>query len=542
MAVQSTRLPLPAVKKYVVIFLVAGYLAINLFRIGQDYFIQQLNNLVVLPLAMGLSLLALFLWQRVAVGKRAKWLWLGLTVGWMLWTVAEWWWAIAALIQEEVPYPSPADIFWLVGYIFLFWGLGIRIRLMPKIAYPEQKLILWLVSIFFSVAALIFVFIPIWQSNEPGAFVENTLNILYPLMDLVLLILSVRLFFAYRQGVYGGGWLWFLVGFVFLSVADLLFAYASTVDLYYPEQQLNFLSTLGVDVPYNLAYLFWIIGALKLGMFQQSARNVGVSDVIDEIESATFNFVPNTHILVFTRQDDAVVEVSHNYPCVFQEESVRGRYVGHVLGIADNEMEKLLEDIKRFKVVAERPYFAMTRFGKQQVGISGMADTNPAGEYFGAMILVRLYCSDYSFDTRLSTYQREMIRSVLKKTGTERKRDDEAKTLLARYYSILLRAIYQRVLIEGGSILADALLSDLQVTIRQKSWAMVLNSDFVLNVQGMSYAEAVQALRELYDFSVLYGARAVNEASIQALLETVNDKFDPTVLENITYAQQFSAT
>src|SRR5574342_539914 len=92
-----------------VALLVLLYIVINIFRIGGDQFISYLNDNLILPLTLGVAVLAIMIWRRVIVQSKNRLLWYGLAIGWAIWTIAELWWAIASDIGTEVPYPSWAD-------------------------------------------------------------------------------------------------------------------------------------------------------------------------------------------------------------------------------------------------------------------------------------------------------------------------------------------------------------------------------------------------------------------------------------------------
>src|SRR5688572_20576685 len=111
-------------KKLFVSFFVVIYIAINFFRIGGDSFVINLNYLIVLPLVLGVTILAFRVWGQTKAGNSSRPLWLGLAIGWGMWAIAELWWAIAAAIGHEVPYPSWADFFWLLGYIPIYFAFS----------------------------------------------------------------------------------------------------------------------------------------------------------------------------------------------------------------------------------------------------------------------------------------------------------------------------------------------------------------------------------------------------------------------------------
>src|SRR5258708_31850743 len=104
-------------KQIVVPFLVVIYIAINIFRTGGDEFVLNLNNNIVHPLAIGVTLFALVLSRQIGGSSRNRLLWRCLFIGWALWTGAKFSLAIASVIGHELPFPSWTCIFWIAGYL-----------------------------------------------------------------------------------------------------------------------------------------------------------------------------------------------------------------------------------------------------------------------------------------------------------------------------------------------------------------------------------------------------------------------------------------
>src|SRR5258706_124832 len=181
-----------------------------------------------------LTLFALVLSRKIGGSSRNRLLWRGLFIGWALWTVAQLYWGIASIIGQEIPYPSWADFFWIAGYLPMYIALWERLRLLPKITSLAQRSVIWIFILLVLIITLWFVLIPIVQNNDPSAIFESVLNILYPLMDIVLLILVLRIFLIYQPGNYGRVWSWLSAGFILMTLSDLTFSYATTAGLYYP--------------------------------------------------------------------------------------------------------------------------------------------------------------------------------------------------------------------------------------------------------------------------------------------------------------------
>ncbi|HTX90004.1 MAG TPA: hypothetical protein VMC09_02210 [Anaerolineales bacterium] len=520
-------------KKAGVVFLIAIYLLILVFRIGGNNFVVSVNDNLAIPLALGVTLLALLMWRQPVVGDQNRLLWLGLTVGWLFWTIAEFWWGFASLLGQNVPYPSWADFFWLVGYIPMFVALLTRVRRLPQRISSMQTAGI-LASILVSLGATIFfVLIPIIRENDPAAVLESILNILYPVVDLVLLILVFQILFVYQQGMYGRAWGWLSAGFLLHSLSNLLFSFTTTANLYNPGGQVNLLFNILVDVPYNLGYLFWLIGLFIVRDVQLIHRAYPVTD-----DAGTLNLIPNTHILVFTKADDTVVNVSRNFTVVFPIETVDGKSIKEILGIPPDEAESLLRTLKANKLLKEKDIFVTSRWGQKQAWVSGVIVNDPQEEYSGVILLLRMYHEDYSLDGYLTDYQRGEVNSLLSVTGTRQKVEEDIKQLLLQYYLAFIKRFYNRMLAEGGGIMADAFLTELQSVASQHGWQVAIHPESLLDLTTLTLSRTQTALPTLFDAARQFVARITNDATTEQIVQDVRLQFSEPILKNISHFER----
>lgn len=516
----------------VVVLLVIAYVTVNIFNVGGDEFVITLNNNIANPLAIAVTFLALALWRQIAEVGRNRLLWSGLTVGWALWTVAEIWWGIASIIGQEVPYPSWADFFWLAGYIPMLVALWERIRSLPRNITPSQRIGLQ-VSILLSVGWTIwFVLIPIVQYNDPTAVLESALNILYPLVDIALLVLVLRIFFTYQQGMVGRAWGWLSAGFVLHSLSNLIFSYASTADLYYPDGRFNLLSAIGVDVPYNLSYLFWLLGLWIVRSIQSAHRVSRKTDV-------TLALVPNTHLLIYTKGDDTIIDVSRNYKWVFQLETVVGKTISEVLGISPSDADHLVGESRDSKILAERSMIAATRFGQKEAGVSGVSVTNPQGEYSGGTFLLRLVVEDYSLDDLMPGEQKRMVQMLLSRTGTKEKEEKETRQLLAGYYQAHFQGFYRHIFEVGGATMADSFFTELQSVVGQRGWQVDIRpEDAAVDVSALSLSKTREALPMLFESAKRFVAGISDDATADSIVQDVRSRFNASTRANVAYFEK----
>ena len=130
------------------------------------------------------------------------------------------------------PFPSVADLFFVLSYVFLVPGL-----IASMVAYRKAGLPIgtaaerWGVGLGVGLVCTAVGFAilrPI--ALQPAPPLEKALNLGYPILDFVLLIptsLLLRIGLRFRGGQAGRVWLTLLAGFLVMCVGDVAFAYFS---------------------------------------------------------------------------------------------------------------------------------------------------------------------------------------------------------------------------------------------------------------------------------------------------------------------------
>ncbi|MBN1922970.1 MAG: hypothetical protein JW892_17110 [Anaerolineae bacterium] len=519
----SEKLLVPLWIRVLIALLVAGYIAINIFALGGDAFVIALNNVAANPLALMVVLVTLLLWRNLAVGRLSRQLWFGLLLGWILWTVGEFWWTIAAYVGGEVPYPSGADLFWLLGNVVMGAALWLRLRSLPE---PSRKAraIGWGVATVFISMTVVFVLLPLLRDPDPS-WLTNALNLLYPALDLTLLVLVLQILLTYRQGIYGAAWTWLGAGFALHSVSNLVFSAADTMGLYLPNQRLNLISTLGVDVPYTLGYGAWLVG---LGMLAKllSRHHARQSVPVKLVP------VPDTHVVVFCGADDRVMGVSRNHGRVFAPKMI-GELPATALGLAPEELIPLLQRLKTARTQEPRTFMSKCQLGTTPISISGIVVTSMQGKYQGVTLLVQLVTGDPTLDELLTSEEHLVARSLLKKTGAEVEEEAAIKQLLSGFYMAQLQALRARVLAAGGGIMVDALQAELRAEIAQQGLRVPVSIDSGLDMGALSLEEVRGLFPILLEKARSFVARLSSEEEAEAIIQEVRASLDPIVMQQV---------
>jgi hypothetical protein len=205
------------------------------------------------PVIAGLAVLSSFFALRRYwdyFGSRLSKIWLGFTLGMLLWFLGECGWTVYTMVLNvKIPYPSIADVFWLSGYVPLFFALLFYVELFQ----PAISMRLFLVAsiIVASVSALVFssLMIPVLASASQQNFVTLGISLAYPGLDLFLFleaILGLLVFtFTRLKGRIGAAWHFINAAILINVIADMAFSYTTLDGTYYNGHPLELLYHFG---------------------------------------------------------------------------------------------------------------------------------------------------------------------------------------------------------------------------------------------------------------------------------------------------------
>lgn len=194
------------------------------------------HRLLVLAAALKLVyLLAGAVWafrcrDRLEAGNPARPAWFLLSLGLLATFVGQLSLAPLQLVRNETPFPSVADIYYLLSYPFLIAAFLALLNAYREAGFPqgssaERAAILSGVVV---AGALVVVPILLPVAAGGGPLLERILTVAYPVLDLVLLLplaLLFRVALHLRGSHAGEVWALLLGGFVFLCAGDICFAW-----------------------------------------------------------------------------------------------------------------------------------------------------------------------------------------------------------------------------------------------------------------------------------------------------------------------------
>jgi hypothetical protein len=206
-----------------------------------------------LPIAFsGFLCLRNFLSSKIISGRRV---WLGIGVGVISWGIGNLIFAYTELILRQPPFPSWADVFFVITYVFLSLGMAASIIGRRLNLSQQQWLIVAIVAALGVVGAGFVTFVA-GKSGQPIEFNLGTgLYIIYALGDILLLVVAAILLQAFKGGKYASSWQLLGAGGISMYIADLGF---------------NYLNNIATEAkPYQsgeMVELFWILAFILFGM------------------------------------------------------------------------------------------------------------------------------------------------------------------------------------------------------------------------------------------------------------------------------------
>jgi hypothetical protein len=504
------------------------YVLINIFVIGGDGFVITLNDTIVIPLAITVTILAYTLLNQGKASGNSRLLWGGLFFGWALWAIAEIVWAVYGYLGQEVPYPSVADFFWLIGYIPLGFGLYSRLREMPVKLNTGQKLALWGSSLATIAITITFVILPTLEGYDVTDKLGSIISIIYPLADLFLLIIALRLLFVYRSGDYGFGWNILISGFILMTIADLVYAYAAPLGLYYPDQKVNLISSLGNSVPYNLSYLVWIFGMYAVRLTLKAQRPFEINNVQPKL-------VPNVHILVFTKNDGSVIEVSKNFSLVFEFDKAKMKSFAGLLQIPEEVGQSVLDKIRGDEKAETQHIAVQNRYGVlQDVLVNGTAVSLPDGKFSGFNLMLRtLMDNDYTVDDKLDENQKSIISYLQQLSGNTE--EPEIRKQLIDYYLAYIRQLYNLVFHTGGAHLGLVFLEYLQHTAEEHKWKFHFDPQTTQTNVDYPLVILRDELPTLLETAKRFASQLTDPSSVEIEMQLISSQFSEAVHRNVAY-------
>lgn len=221
-----------------IFFVVISVAVINLIAnyFGEDVAVI-VGNLMYIPAAGSLLVVSIIVLQRLgSSGKHGSALiaLVGFAISWFF---AEMTWMLQELYFKIEPFPSTADLFYLVGYPFLLMFVISYLEILKESITKEILGLAILAAVIVLVSSLYVVF----NEEEELSNYEFALLAGYPIADAIVLVPAVLGVVLFFKGKVNFMWTLVFVGVISLYVADTTFLYTQLEDSYYTGHPLEML-------------------------------------------------------------------------------------------------------------------------------------------------------------------------------------------------------------------------------------------------------------------------------------------------------------
>lgn len=165
-----------------------------------------------------------------APGDTPQKAWTFLAAGMWIWFFAQVLFGFYKIVLNQSPYPSLADLFFVIAYFPLLAGVILLIKDFRSTGLPmgTAKSYGIQAAVLLTVYAIIFVtLLNKFLANDDPSLMKF-LNVGYPTFDFLLISMTsvlVRISWTLRGGSLARSWILLCLGFVIIGTADIFFAY-----------------------------------------------------------------------------------------------------------------------------------------------------------------------------------------------------------------------------------------------------------------------------------------------------------------------------
>jgi hypothetical protein len=382
----------------------------------------------------------------------------------------------------------------------------------------RQWLILAALSLGILGLTIPFIFIPIVLDFDVRHLLESLLYVLYPLLDLFLMLLILRLLFTVETGGHRFGWQLLTSGFLLMSFSDLMFTYTDWNGLYYPDLKATLLSRMFVDVPYSASFVLWFAGLYTLRLLMRAPEPVQA--ILPPKQLPNYG-----HVLLTTDREDRILSASPNANYLFKDEAIKGKALADLLAIPEKDSQAILAMLRSEGRVADLLISVRSPDGSPQgTRLCGLAVRDAQKEYQGGNLLLRIPVDQEYYDYPLSQESRDMVWYILEKSGSNY--TAEIGLFLLDYHLVYLRTLFQMASRQGGMVMTQSLLKELKESADRNQWKLLFNEE--TGVQKTQYPLGVlrEALPVLLQTAKAFLTRITDANTVETRMRDVDAQLD----------------
>lgn len=175
--------------------------------------------------------------------------WVFFTIFATLWFIADQLFTFNELYLHESPFPSSADIFYIVGYPFYFVFALLYLKPFKKAISKKQIAYASLIAVTVLIVNLYMIF----QNNSSDETqTAIIIGLVYPIADAIILVPSIIGVMLFFRGAVNFLWTLLLIGFICEVIGDTVFQYLSLSNDMYTGHP--------IDILFLWAYILFSFG------------------------------------------------------------------------------------------------------------------------------------------------------------------------------------------------------------------------------------------------------------------------------------------
>ncbi len=262
---KSSAIDTPTVIGIVATILLVAFLFVGLpilfpTTVPKTIFINAMTLSAAWLGLMGMLRMQKFMGQR---SKHLGGIWRFFVCGVFLWLLGDAIYAFYAIVLHiALPFPSFADVSYVLGTIVLILGMMETSRYLARSLLPAERLLLVFTALL-GFITIGYVLMPVIMSSAISPL-EKALYLIYPCGGVLIAIMTFSVFLQLHRTPAGFVWSIFLLGFILFAVSDLWFAYLTAWNLYNEWDAVGYL--------YASSYLLWFCGAILLEWLYRGER------------------------------------------------------------------------------------------------------------------------------------------------------------------------------------------------------------------------------------------------------------------------------
>ncbi|MEM1583663.1 MAG: hypothetical protein QXF28_03595 [Nitrososphaerota archaeon] len=213
-------------EKFYVFCIMLAFISFIIYLYGyfDREFIRVSSNMIFPVYALVPVFSAYFATRKYGLGSILGYAMFAFFIGLLSWFVGELVWAIYVLVYSiEIPFPSIADIFYLLGYPLIYFGLVSYLKVF-KNAFNKKVISISSISGLIVVIVTIIFVIPeaLFSSSN---VIEGAISTIYPMFDAIFIVLAIMGALIFGGGRIQSSWILLSIGLMLIGIVDLLYYY-----------------------------------------------------------------------------------------------------------------------------------------------------------------------------------------------------------------------------------------------------------------------------------------------------------------------------